>query len=292
MNSSAIVVVGSLHYDIMIDAPYQPKTGETLAGSQWYPKFGGKGGNQAVAVKHAGVDCRMVSAVGNDEFGGFLLTQLENSGVSVEHVQRLQNTGSGMSVAICDNTGDYAAVIVSAANLGIDANSLKKDSLWKDAGMLLLQNEICEQVNIAAARQAKLAGLLVCYNAAPARPIPDELSQAIDILVVNEIEAEMLSGRSVDSLTNASDAAVSLAKKFPTVIVTAGSKGVAAATRQGEVFSLEAMDVKVVSTHGAGDRFVGSLCAAMLAGKSLQEATQQANTAAALHVSTEQTGIP
>ena len=39
----AVIVVGSLHYDIMVDAPDRPRKGETIAGRSWAPKFGGKG---------------------------------------------------------------------------------------------------------------------------------------------------------------------------------------------------------------------------------------------------------
>ena len=55
--SGAVVVVGSLHY-IMVDAPDRPRKGETMAGSAWKPKFGVKGGNQAVAAARAGAVTR------------------------------------------------------------------------------------------------------------------------------------------------------------------------------------------------------------------------------------------
>ena len=58
------VVVGSLHYDIVVDAHHRPAAGETVTGTAWRPVFGGKGGNQAAAVVAAGIPCRMVSAVG------------------------------------------------------------------------------------------------------------------------------------------------------------------------------------------------------------------------------------
>ena len=44
------LTIGSLHYDIMVEAEHLPRPDETAIGSRWYPKFGGKGGNQAVAA--------------------------------------------------------------------------------------------------------------------------------------------------------------------------------------------------------------------------------------------------
>ena len=114
---SAVVVVGSLHYDIMVDAPDRPRKGETVAGLSWSPKFGGKGGNQARAAQSQGVPTAMVGAVGNDDFGGALLAGLDRGGVDRSAVATLSGVGSGMSVAIFDAEGDYGAVIVSGANL-------------------------------------------------------------------------------------------------------------------------------------------------------------------------------
>ena len=45
-----VAVVGSLHLDIMVQAPRLPALDETLMGSGWHYKCGGKGGNQAVAA--------------------------------------------------------------------------------------------------------------------------------------------------------------------------------------------------------------------------------------------------
>src|SRR3954463_9925623 len=106
LNRPVVVVAGSLHYDIMVDAPERPRKGETLAGYAWRPKFGGKGGNQAVAAAKAGASVRMAGAVGDDDFGRFLLHQLDASGVDYARVIKLPDVGSGMSVAISDAGGD------------------------------------------------------------------------------------------------------------------------------------------------------------------------------------------
>ena len=77
MTRTIVLVVGSLHYDIMVKADHLPRKDETAVGSLWYPKFGGKGGNQAVAVARAGATCRMFGAIGDDDFGKFLREQYD-----------------------------------------------------------------------------------------------------------------------------------------------------------------------------------------------------------------------
>lgn len=282
-----VVVVGSLHYDIMIDAPNRPRKGETVTGYAWRPKFGGKGGNQAVAAAKAGAQVRFAGAVGDDDFGRFLLAALDGGGVDASRVARIADTGSGMSVAISDAGGDYGAVIVSGANLKIDPNAVVASELWRDARVLILQNEMPEAINIAAARAAKASGTIVCVNAAPYRSMGEEFSALIDVLVVNAIEAEELCGMPVANLADAALAADALSKSFPSVVVTAGGDGVVGLKRGGALVSLNALPVKLISTHGAGDVFVGTLAAAIASNRPFSSSIAAANHGAALHVSTE-----
>lgn len=283
--SNAIVVVGSLHYDIMVDAPARPRKGETVTGFGWYPKFGGKGGNQAVAAAKAGAETRFVGAVGSDSFAPLMLETLERAGIATNHVVTVTGAGTGMSVAITDADGDYGAVIVSGANLQIDTAQFEDQSLWRDAKILVLQNEVPEAVNIAAAETARTSGLQVCVNAAPWRAMSDEMIDLIDILVVNAVEAEDMGGGTVCDLSSAERAADMLSDRVATVIVTAGGAGVAWAQRGKETANLPAHQVKVISTHGAGDVFTGTLCHGLAQGLGLANAIVAANASAAAHIS-------
>ncbi len=279
------VVVGSLHYDIFVEAPYRPQKGETVLGYKWYPKFGGKGGNQALAAAKAGLSVTMVSAVGDDHFAPAILKVLKEHKIDTSYVKTIDNAGTGMSVAIADAEGDYGAVIVSGANRQIDNSLLDSDELFSDASMLILQNEVSDETNLAAAQAAKKRGVMVCINAAPAKKMPQDLAPLIDILIVNQVEASEISGLKVESLDEALVCAQQLAKTMKMVVVTAGSEGVAYAVEDGTCGKLKAHKVEVVSTHGAGDCFVGHLCAALSLGKSLEEAVAFANDKAAFHVS-------
>jgi ribokinase len=90
----------------------------------------------------------------------------------------------------------------------------------------------------------------------------------------------------VTDLAAAAAAAEALAGRFPTVVVTAGGEGVAGTRRGEEPVVLPALPVTLVSTHGAGDVFVGALVAALAAARPFAECLRSANAAAATHVST------
>ena len=279
-----VLIVGSLHYDIMVEATHLPRRDETAVGTRWYPKFGGKGGNQAVAVAKAGVASRLFGAVGDDDFGQFLRAHLRAGGVDDAFVATLP-TPSGMSVAIMDTAGDYAATIVSGANLAIDPAGLAHDALWHDVGLLILQNEVTDTLNLAAATAARARGIRTLLNAAPARTLPAALIPLIDILVVNAVEAQMMGTAPISCLATAAQAAQQLATQFDCVIVTAGALGLAAFGADATTLTLPAEIVTVISSHGAGDAFIGTLAAQLVQGAALPTAARAASHAAALHVS-------
>ena len=278
-----VLTVGSLHYDIMVEADHLPRKDETAVGSRWYPKFGGKGGNQAVSAARAGAESRMVGAVGDDDFGRFLRDNLMKGCVDDRFIATVPG-GSGMSVAIQDRNGDYAATIVSGANLLISPDTLADDIIWENVGVLVLQNEVSEAINLAAALQARARHIPTLLNAAPYRDLGSDFRRLVDILVVNAVEAEMMGTAKVCCLHGAADAAKKLADQFETVIVTAGGEGLAAWGANDEVLQLPAEKVQVVSSHGAGDSFIGTLALHIAAGDGLKSACRAASKAAARHV--------
>lgn len=282
---SKIVVVGSLHYDIMLDAHHRPEKGETVMGTSCHYKFGGKGGNQAIAAAKAGATVTFAGAVGADEQGKFLLQTLKNAGINCDSVEIITTVSSGMSVAITDTEGDYGAVIVSNANQHISCSTFRDDTFWQDVGILILQNEVPEITNIHAASEARQRGIPVLINAAPARQLSPELEKNINILLVNAVEARDMSNITVDSLDTAVQAAEVLGRHFPQVVVTAGELGVAWCEAGNTAKSLPAKKIALISTHGAGDCFTGVLSQALIQQHSLEDAVILANDAAARHVS-------
>jgi ribokinase len=94
--------------------------------------------------------------------------------------------------------------------------------------------------------------------------MPYELDENIDLLVVNEVEAEVFSKcpvKSVDEAKIACETVLSRDQGFSIgVIVTLGEQGALFCDKSTrEFFYVEAKKVKAVDTTGAGDAFVGAL---------------------------------
>ena len=278
-----VVCAGSLHYDILVKAPRLPKLSETLAGSDWHPKFGGKGGNQAVAAARNGAAVRMLGAVGQDAFGPRLRSELEAAEVDCRYLHEIDGP-TGMSVAVCEDTGEYGAVIVSGVNRQIPTDSVRDPALWENVSILMLQNELKHNFNSLAATIAKSKGVKVCLNAAPYRELDEEFASCIDLLVVNALEAEQLIGTAVHSRGDARRAAEELLSTYPQAIVTAGRLGLGGACRKRKSFEVAAEKVANGNAHGAGDVFAGALCAKLALGSDIESAAKYAGAAAARHV--------
>jgi len=279
-----VAVVGSLHLDIMVKAPRLPSLDETLIGSAWHYKCGGKGGNQAVAAARFGARTAFGGQTGQDDFGERLRANLVAAGVDITHVDVDTSHGSGMSVAISEETGEYGAVVVSGANLTIDPAAIEGrwSNLW-NTRLLLLQNEIPEAVSQRAAELARARAARIVLNAAPARQMSSDLLALIDVLIVNRVEAAMLSGED-DPLR----ALGALHATTRDVVLTRGGEGLMLVTRDGISRHIPALPVRLLSSHGAGDCFCGALAARLAAGNDLIEACHFANEAAGRFVSTQQ----
>ena len=282
--NGGVVVVGSLHLDVVATAPRLPAKDETVMGETIEFVCGGKGGNQAMAASRHGARTTMLGRVGGDPFAASLVENLRRAGVDTSLVQHDQEAMSGFSVAIVGADGEYGAVVVSAANRSLSPDGF---AFPQGAGILVLQNEVPEAVNRAVAAEARDNGATVVLNAAPMRSMAPELMRLVDLLIVNRIEAGELFATPIHTARDALDA-VERATTGVTgqMIVTLGSDGLVHRDLGGGVRHHAVRRVPVVSAHGAGDAFVGALCARMAAHAPMEDAIAYAQAAAAQFVST------
>ena len=279
--SGKILVVGSLHLDVIVHSSRLPKPDETLLGDNVSYRFGGKGGNQALAAAKIDVQVFMAGRIGTDNFGKQIYDTLSNQNINLDGL-KMVDEATGMSVALIGSDGIYSAVVVSGVNQTIDLSEI---AVPDDLTVLVLQNEINTDANFEIIKKVPKSTFVI-LNAAPALTPNKSFFERIDLLIVNQLEAKMLLNEE-PSIFNKLDALRKLQNLGPKeVIITLGADGYTGISKNGEIFSEPGIKVDVLSTHGAGDSFVGTLAAFICKGEPINIAAQYAQASSALHVKT------
>jgi ribokinase len=263
-----VVVAGSANMDLVGIAPRLPRPGETLLGDDFLMGPGGKGANQAIAAARAGASCTFLGAIGSDAFGVTLKARLTASGVDTSHV-RVAYGSSGVAVVMVDRAGENSIIVSPGANAWFTGLGEPEIAAIADADVLLCQLEIPVATVIEAARAARTAGTRVVLNAAPAMVLPAELLDNVDLLIVNEIEAQAIAGATRD------DPAPLLAV-VPRAVLTLGGEGAWYGDRDGRSQRIPAVDVPIVDTTAAGDAFTGAFAVAWGEDRDLVDAVRWA----------------
>ncbi|MFV2086514.1 ribokinase [Micromonospora sp. LOL_021] len=273
MTAPRIAVVGSANMDLVATAPRLPSPGETLLGTDFVTVPGGKGANQAIAAARAGGDCVFLGAVGSDAFGVTLTGRLARSGVDTSQL-RVVYGSSGVAVVMVNAAGENAIVVTPGANAAFRGLTEPELAAVRDADVLVAQLEIPLETVLGAAAAARGAGTRVILNAAPARELPAELLDAVDLLVVNEAEARAVVGAGRED-------PAALLTVVRRAVLTLGAEGAWFADRDGTVHHVPAFPVETVDSTAAGDAFTGALAVAWGEGRDLVSAVRWASAAGA-----------
>ena len=313
-----VVVVGSANTDLTVTARTLPKPGETVTEGVLHTGFGGKGANQAVAARRAGAEVAFVARMGDDGHAERYLAHLRAEGIDIDAIGRDRRAASGVALIVVDAAGHNQIAVASGANARLRPAHLKAGlRRVRAGGVVVAQLEVPITTVEAAFRAARQAGAATLLNPAPVpapaaaasvaapvpaapghaplvRPLPETLVALTDVVVVNEIEAEQLTGLPVTGVAPPRRAAEALvAIGFGAAVVTLGKHGAVwtDGTGGGRV---AAPKVKVIDTVGAGDTFVGYLASGLARGVPLGENVAEAVRAAALAVTRRgaQSGTP
>lgn len=275
-----IVVFGSINTDLVIEVPALPRPGETVLAPDYRALPGGKGANQALAARRAGADVSMHGRVGDDGFADIALRLLESDGVDLTGVMR-SDRATGCAAVCVDPGGENQIVVASGANRDVRSADVRDIALGPDTTLVSqLELDLAETALII--ERAHALGARVVLNAAPAAALPRAALRAVDVLVVNAVEATMLADGLGVPATDPVAAARRLADDLGCLtIATLGRDGAVAFGAEAS-WRIEALGVEARDTTGAGDAFVGVLAAALDHGAAIPEALGRASVAAAL----------
>ena len=274
-----MVVFGSLNIDKVYSLEEFVCPGQTVSAARMEQFCGGKGFNQAIALRRAGNAVYFAGAVGHD--GGMLLENLDKNGIDRSCV-KVTEGATGHAIIQLDAKGQNCIIILAGANGDVTEADVDATLARFDAGdLIVLQNEISCVPYIL--RQAHQKGMIVAFNPSPydGRIAECDL-KCVDYLLVNEVEGAAMSRQSEpEEILN------ELAGQWPhlNVVLTLGSEGSVYRSCEGQRFSCGVHKVEAVDTTAAGDTFTGYFLSEMLRHGDADKALQTASAAAGIAVS-------
>ena len=257
----SIAVIGSINLDIVASVKDFPQPGETITNATANRFPGGKGANQALAAHRLGASVYMIGRVGDDPVAVEALHRLRDQGVDLSYCEALKGEATGLAMIVVTEEGENQIVVAPGANAAFDAVHLQTPQT--DAIIAQLEVPISTILKAASSFDG-----FFCLNAAPAKPVPHELLQQVDLLVVNEIEAQTLGHE--------------LATYEGLLATTYGGDGAVLSQGGRQVARARPPKVAVIDTTGAGDAFTAALVVALVGGMDPQPALEYACLVGAL----------
>ena len=258
-----VVVVGSCNLDLVSTTDHLPTPGETLRAMNYAEHAGGKGLNQAVACARMGARTAFIGCVGNDSAGTMLRDLLNSEGIDTSQLVTV-HVPTGRAFITVDASGENTIVIAAGANAHVGQTLITRPS----SKVLLAQLEIPLEIVTHVFSQAQNA--ITVLNPAPAAVIPSELLSLCDIAVPNETESAAFGGTQF-----------LLGAGVATVVTTLGERG-AEISNATSITTIATYKVNAIDAVGAGDAFVGALCAELARGDNIEHAARIASIAGAL----------
>jgi sugar/nucleoside kinase (ribokinase family) len=247
---------------------------------------GGSPSNLGMNMKRLGNNVRLISSVGKDGFGDFLMNYIKNLGLNTEGVAQVADVPTTLILVTRSQTvSDFEAY--RGADTHILPSQMSDDVLSNAAifhttcfalSLNPAQNTILDAASRATALGCRLSidvnyAQKIWKNNAEAREIVAKYISHGAYVKCSEVDWERLYG---EKLTDAEAAAKHfLALGAGEVCVTLGGDGCYVANRGGGYF-LAARKVEVKDTTGAGDAFWSGYLTARLDGYSLLDAAKAA----------------
>jgi len=270
---------------MIMQVSHIPARGETVGEGRFSQAFGGKGANQALAACRSGGQVVFVACVGKDRAGDSAIKLFNDEGIDTQFMSQIDGEGTGTALIFVGDDGENSITVAPGANYQLKEQQIDAaEAVIKSADIILLQLEIPMSTVEYVLARAQQWNIPVVLNPAPAKPLTDMALQRLHTLIVNETEAEIVSGKKLTDADSVAQIARQLLDKGPkVVIITLGAAGAYVAS---EDFNGIVPGNKVVAldTTAAGDVFCGALVTALCNNVPIAQAVKFANAAGAIAV--------
>lgn len=279
-----VVVAGGALVDVRATAPAEWVPGRSLPGSVRL-QAGGAARNVAANLARLGHRVILLTAVGDDPLGAWLLDETEAAGVDVAHVWR-RSQRTGVFVSVGPQAGEPWCVADAGPIEAITPADLEAmRSLLAGAAVVVGDANLSQPAVLALAALARDRSR-VLLGTSPAKMVRlSGVLQGAALLVCSRDEAMALIGLPETLGWQAIGAAL-LIEGVGRVALTMGSRGIAVVT-DGEAAFSAAPDVPVVDATGAGDAVAAAAVHALLMGMDPGQTAALASAAAAIVLQSE-----
>jgi len=240
---------------------------------------GGVGRNVAENLARLGSRVALVSTIGSDPDGDWLVEQTAAAGVDMSPVLRGGQTGR--YVAVLDAGGDLSVGVSDMAATDALGPDVLDHDLIRSAALVVVDGNL-PATTIDAVLALGVRVVVDPVSVAKAERIAPLLRADRPVFAITPNEAELVALGSVDGLHR---------RGVEVVWVRRGPAGSVLSTPDGEVV-LDAPSVVPVDVTGAGDAMLAAFCHGVLAGSSLEDAARAGHEAAALTVASPHTVRP
>jgi ribokinase len=285
------IVIGAINWDINLFVKSFPHPGEETVVKRITRVPGGKAGNVAVAAARllGQRESAILGALGTDTVATEQLRIFQEEGVVTSGLKFTQDEESGQAYIVVDEKGENIIHSYRGANSSVTPKDLEdptRRELISEAAVITIMDPPFE-TSLKLAKTAKKHGKTVAWDPSVMSELGMKkvrgLLEKVDYIAANEAEIANLTGTK-----NPREAARRLAKANPAlnVIAKVGAKGCMLYHRSHRIvckgLDLKSHGLKVVSTVGCGDAFLGAFVAALSEGRSDREALEWGNCAAGL----------
>ena len=280
-----ITVIGSFVVGLTVRVPRMPVLGEGLIGDLFDMGPGGKGTNQAIAAARLGAKVELVALLGDDIFAELAHNVLQAEDIATAHVGQEKGINTGVGLVTLLQSGDNCIIGHLGANMRMRPEHVDKaEDVIAKSDIVLTQFEVPFKTVSRAMELGRKHGALTMWNPAPAKNVPQDFFENVDVITPNETEARILLGFEPDDPVPLDDLSKGIAGLgVKSAIVTLGKRGASVMT-DGRRHVVPAPAVDALDPTGAGDAFNAALAVGLGEGLSLLDAVEQANHAGAYSV--------
>jgi len=227
-------------------------------------KAGGTARNIAAMLAMQKIDVDLITAIGNDPFGNLLRESCSGIGINTDAWIIKNNISTGLYLDTLESNGELHAGFnaMTAPESIRTAELTKHKTIIKDADLLVLDLNLSEKI-LALSLDLRDDGpvLVDAVSIAKVHRIMNLLNR-VDILKLNRLEAEELTGITLDTKERVKQAGYNIVGRgVKRVFITLGVAGVCAVDDGNAIFvPASPIAVKgVKGVKGAGDAFAAGL---------------------------------